>query len=100
MWHRRIAAGADCHLLRGDPSPGLSRSVLVGLVNLGEELALSSAGAGLASAAAAQHEREADGEHCSREGTGDVDPILAEVGAYEVGTEGACRVHRSARDRA
>src|ERR1700748_619274 len=74
-------------------------SGFVGLLNLGEDVSLRRAGAGPAAAGTAQGVGEGDGEYGAGERAGDVDPVVAELAADEVGSEGACGVHRGAGDR-
>src|SRR5712691_2532284 len=79
----------------------MSRSSgLVGLIDLGEQVTLGSPGGGLIAAPAAQDEGDADGEHGASDRPRDVDPVAGEGGADQVGSEGAGRVHRGARDGA
>src|SRR6266566_5455088 len=82
------------------PSDMSRSSGLVGLIDLGEQVTLGSPGGGLIAAPAAQDEGDADGEHGASDRPRDVDPVAGEGGADQVGSEGAGRVHRGARDGA
>src|SRR5262249_28745015 len=73
---------------------GLTRPLL-----LGEELALRGGRAGAATAGPTEREREPDGENRPGQRTRDVDPVVGEVAADEIGPERAGRIHRGARDR-
>ena len=79
---------------------GRGVQALSGAGDLGEDVALGGARSGLAAARAAQHERAADREGGAGDRPGDIDPVVGEVPADEVGPEGAGRVHRRPRDRA
>src|SRR5580704_9965463 len=68
-------------------------SGFAGLVALGEQVALRGAEGGFVAAAAAQDERDGDGDRGAGDWPGEVDPVAGEGPADQVGPEGAGWVH-------
>jgi hypothetical protein len=77
-----------------------SSFIRVGSGELGVEPALGRAGGGSSSSVTAKHVGNHDRERGSGQWSADVDPVVAEVRADEVWSEGACGIHRRARNRA
>src|SRR5450631_1380576 len=101
-------AGADRHEFRDVPRAGIDlaasswsvSSGILRLAHLGVEGTLGGAGTGTTTSGPPKQERYAHREHCPGQRPGDIHPVVAEVAAYQVRSEGAGWVHRGPGDRA
>src|SRR5580765_7566753 len=70
------------------------------MLDLRPDVALCCGGTGTSAAGASENPGSADSQCRAEDWPGEVDPVAREVGADEIGAEGAGRIHRCAGDRA